>query len=74
MTPTDIPARIECWGAFAPSRQSPETMKERALAGTPLRLVTRSLRSGSSHAPNHAREAFRDADYSVRNSGQHEDV
>lgn len=58
----DIPARIECWGAFAPSRQSPETKKERALAGTPLRLVTRSLRSGHSlHVPNHEAGPAQDA-------------
>lgn len=55
--PAEVPAHVVCYGAFRqpPSRQSPETMKERALAGTPLRLVTRSLRECSPlHDQHHA--------------------
>lgn len=55
MSAAEVPAHVVCWGAFAPSRQSPKTKKERALAGTPLRLVTRSLRECSPlHDQHHA--------------------
>lgn len=51
--PAEVPAHVVCWGAFAPSRQSPETQNRDALARTPVRLVSRSLGgSVSLHAPN----------------------